>query len=357
METNLYTRTIENPPKKIVSNGKAVFGDFNYPPQRLSIQRLKQPFSLMPLPNFLTKLRIRANLCFTFSIDSYVGTIEVLDARYFAFAEVTVWDKEKKQKLSYRTFIARRRTIPITSQKGICKSFKKNRFIRINWNYETQNFTIVCRLKHDSQRPDLHFAFSAALERETTGTNISVVPAPTMRRCAAIHHAAFPIDGNISAESSVLTASPFVSNGLGFFTVRRAFYRLRTFCHSITAQGIVNGNHVQFNLYVSNQDPVDPFLYNENILFINGVATPLPPVTITHPKGIGKQWVIQDTESMVDISFFPSVNIVRKNSILILRTQYHTLFGSCEGNISDKDGTLYPLKDLQAVAKKQYLRL
>ncbi len=357
MEICVYTRLITDPPKKVVENGKAEFGNYNFPPQKLSIQRLKQPFSLMPLPNFLTKMRIRSNLCFSFCIDKYIGTIEVMDARYFAFAEVNVLDTEKKQKLSYRTIIIRRRVIPITAQKGTCKSFKKNRYIRIKWDYEKKDFSIVCRLQHDKVRPDLHFAFSANLSTENSGTLVSVIPSPTMRRCAAVQHIALSIEGTVSSESAVFTASPFVSKGLGFFTVRRAFYRLRTFCHSITAQGIVNGMHVQFNLYVSNQDAVDPDSYNENVLFINGIPTPLPPVTITHPRGVLKEWIIQDTESMIDLSFHPTSDTVRKNSIMILRTEYHTLFGSCEGSICDKDGTKFPLRNFSTVAKKQYLRI
>ncbi len=311
----------------------------------------------MPLPNFLTKTRIRSNLCFSFVIDTYVGTVEVMDARYFAFAEVNVIDLQTNKKLSYRTVILRRRTIPVTAHKGVCRSHKKNRFILIKWDYDKGLFTIACRLKHDKSRPDLHFAFSADISHKEHGTHVSVVPSPTLRRCAAVHHLALSIEGTISAESSVLTASPFGSNGLGFFTVRRAFYRLRTHCHSITAQGMVNEKHIQFNLYISNQDPVDADTYNENILFIDGVATPLPPVTITHPRGVLGKWYIQDTESMIDLSFFPTADTVRKNSIVILRAQYHTLFGSCEGNIFNKDGEKFQLKDFSTVAKKQHLRI
>ncbi len=350
----MYTRTITSPPSKIIENGKAIFGDFNFPPQKLSIQRIRQPFSLMPLPVFVTKMRIRSNLCFSFSIDGYIGTIEIMDANFFAFGEVNVWTKNEKQCLSYRTIILRRKTIPQTALKGDCRSHRKNRYIRVAWDYDKNTITIVCRLKHDKTRPDLHFAFSANIRDNTL---ISVIPAPTMRRCAAIHHAALSIEGTVSKESSVLTASPFVSKGLGFFTIRRSFYKLRTFCHSITAQGEINGKVVQFNLYISNQDPADSSQFNENVLFIDGEVTPLPPVTITHPRGIRNKWIIQDTESMIDLAFVPSFTTVRKNSILILRTQYHTLFGSCEGSIKDKDGEDYSLKEFSAVAKKQYLRL
>ena len=138
---------------------------------------------------------------------------------------------------------------------------------------------------------------------------------------------------------------------------RASYYRLRLHCFSVTGLGNVDGVHIRFNLYTSNQDAVDSDLYNENVLFAAGETTPLPPVTITHPYGLNGQWIIQDTESMIDLSFFPVSDTVRKKSILILRTEYHTIYGKCEGTVRDKHGTKFTLKDFCAVAKKQYLRL
>lgn len=343
----MYTRPITAPPKHIVENGIPMFGNFNFPPEKLDIQKLKQPFSLMPLPNFLTKLRIRTNLCFSFVADEYVGTLEVMDANWFAFAEVNVWERKTNRKLPFRTLILRRHTIPRTVQQGICKSHQKKRYIHIEWNHLKEYFTVLCKLKGDKVRQDMFFHFFGSI----AGSITSVIPSPTMRRCKAVHHAALSLEGSVVASTSS------VSGGLGFFSIRRSFYPLRTHCHSITAQGVVAGKRIQFNLYISNQDFFTPDAYNENVLFINGEPTSLPPVNITHPYGLSREWVIQDTETMIDLSFFPITDTVRKKSLLILRTEYHTIYGTCGGTIYDKNGDSFPLKEFSAVAKKQYLRL
>ncbi|MFI3257497.1 MAG: DUF2804 family protein [Spirochaetales bacterium] len=353
----MYTRPITKPPKHIVKNGRAVFGDFNFPPVRFDIQHLKQPFSLMPLPNFLTKLRIRSNLCFSFVAENYVGTIEILDARFFAFGEVNIWERSENRKFSYRTVILGRRVIPTTLILGSCKSHKKRRSLRIKWDYTKKTFTVLCKFTHDNMRPDLYISFSADTGDDLSGNLTSVVPAPIIRRCCATHHLAVPINGVLCTATPMSREHFEQSAGLGFFTIRRSFYNLRVYCHSITAQGFVNGQRVQFNLYTSNNDAFDPDMHNENVLFTGTEATPLPPVTVTHPKGVTNQWIIQDTESMIDLSFFPISDTVRKKSIALLRTEYHTLYGICEGTVLNKKGEVFPLKEFSAIAKKQYLRL
>ena len=352
----LYKRTINNPPAKIVEKGKAVFGDFNYPPHVLSVQHLKQPFSL-PLPNFLTKTRIRTNLSFSFVFDDYEGSLEIVDGVYFYFADIILLEKETKRKLSYRALQLKRRTIPITAKKGTIRCSKKNRYILIRWDYDQNLFSIACRLKQDKIRPSFDFAFTAPLSNEKSGTLVSVVPAPTQRRCAVTHTMSLNLEGNISIKSPVLLANPFFKEGLGMLTIRRAFYKLRTVSESIVMQGIVNDKKIQLTLYTSTQDAVDSDLYNENVLFVDNETTTIPPVTITHPRGLRKKWIIQDTESMVDLTFTPANFTNRINSIFVLRTDYTFLLGTCEGTISDKDGNIIPIKGMSAVVKKIYLRM
>ena len=60
---------------------------------------------------------------------------------------------------------------------------------------------------------------------------------------------------------------------------------------------------------------------------------------------------------MIDLTFTPMSDTVRKESILILRTEYRTIYGKCEGVIRDKDGKTFALKDFCTIVKKQYLRL
>ena len=54
----------------------------------------------------------------------------------------------------------------------------------------------------------------------------------------------------------------------------------------------------------------------EYILFVDGAKTLLPPIKITKPFGFQKKWIIQDTESMIDLSFTPHSDDLRIFSIL-----------------------------------------
>ena len=356
----MYTRVIQNAPDSVVRSGQPIFGDFDKAPDFFDIRKLKQPFSLMPLPSFFTDSRIRSNLCFTFLTEAYMGTMEIMDANYFGFAEINMWEKETGRKVSYRSFIVfRKRLIPRRMKSGICKSFRSKRIFAIRWDYETGKFSVLCRLKGDKTRPDISFAFSANLQEERCGVYTAVVPAPLMRRCAATHHCAPFLKGSLSGGFFAKDGQTgvAVSDAASLFTVRTSYYRLRLHCFSVTGLGNVDGANIRFNLYTSNQDAVDSDLYNENVLFADTQLSPLPPVTITHPYGLSGQWIIQDTENMVDLTFNPLSDTVRKESILILRTEYRTIYGTCEGVIRDRDGRTFTLKDFCTIVKKQYLRL
>ena len=90
---------------------------------------------------------------------------------------------------------------------------------------------------------------------------------------------------------------------------------------------------------------------------IDGEPTPLPPVYITHPFGISKQWIIQDTENMIDLTFTPvSVNS-RTLNIIALRTTYDTIFGYFEGALISKNGDKINLKKFPGILQRGMLRL
>ena len=102
---------------------------------------------------------------------------------------------------------------------------------------------------------------------------------------------------------------------------------------------------------------MNPDTYNENVLFVDGELTPLPPVKITFPFGIKGKWIIQDTENMVDLSFTPISDHSRIVSFMVLRAQKHIMYGTFEGMLKTKDGREIPLKDFSGMVRKQLMRL
>lgn len=354
----MYNRQFCELPEKLVIDGVPQFGTYKTCPQKLDIKYVKDPFNTIPLPSFFTNLRIRANITYTLNLENFIGVIDFFDSKYFCFIEVVLWDKSTKKKYAYRTVSGFKRLVPKNIEKAICGNFRKKRYIKISWDKSKEKFTLVFNAKGDDARPN----FAATFKRngELLGELCSVIPAPTKRRCTASYCYGFPIEGRLEKSPTKFQSfdlAKFTNTGLGFFDIRRAYYKLRTKETFLIGTSYLNGKPVIFRLSASNHDAVDSYTYNENVLFYNNVITLLPPVTITHPFGINGKWIIQDTENMVDLTFYPISDNKRIASIFILRTEYHTLYGTFEGDLCTEDGTTLHLKDFLGIGSRRSLRM
>ncbi|HZK19372.1 MAG TPA: DUF2804 family protein [Treponemataceae bacterium] len=352
----MYTRTIDNPPKKILVKGLPVFGTFLAPPNKLDIKNLKKPFSIMPLPRFITNSRIRGSIEFFFNTDTHAGTIDIVHLGFVCFAETNFWEKSNGKKFSYRSLIPWRKIVPHHLDQGICFSFRNKRYFRMSWDHIEQSFSFVFNYEGDSVRPNAVGAFKSD-NNKTWAMLTSVIPFPLKNRCSAVHVSSMPIAGSLSTDATKKNTPSSDFIGQGLFSMRWAFYSLRTKKSIITGFGEWNNKKISFRIVLGSSEPVDKNAYNENVLFVDEEATPLPPVVITRPQGIMGVWVIQDTESMIDVSFKAFADTKRTLSILLLRTEYHTMYGQCEGNLLTKNGEEIPLKHFTVIVKKHSLRL
>lgn len=352
----MYTRNIQKSIKSVLVNGIPQFGSFSNPPRVIDIKSLKQPYPIFPLPHFLTKTRIRGNIEFFFSTNTYTGTIDIFESVFFSFTEMNFWEKATGKKLAYRSLMPLRKIIPHHLDKSVCVSFHKKRYFRMTWDHIHKTFSFIFHYATDGIRPNAIGVFKSS-PNENWGLLTSISPYQLKNRCTAIHVSAMPINGSLSTGTTAQTQSAADSTGQGLFSLRWSFCHLRTKDYTITGFGEWQNKKVSFRLFTTGFDSVEKNIYNENVLFIDGETTPLPPVIITFPKGIMDTWVIQDTESMVDLNFIPKSDTKRTLSILFLRTEYHTMYGKCGGNLRTKEGDLIPLKNFSVIAKKHSLRL
>ncbi|AEE15929.1 DUF2804 domain-containing protein [Treponema brennaborense] len=355
----MYSREIIPAPDPLIQNGKPIFGTFSGAPKRLDIRGVERPFGVLPMPTFITDLRIRSTLTFMFHTDEYVGSVDFFDAKLFGYAEVLFWNKTTGRKFSYRTVIGpRRRLIPKKTAAGVCISFRHNRYIRVSWDRSRACLSVIFNLNGDSVRPSVSAAFTANLAAPAFAEISAVLPAPTMRRCRAVWFLTAPLTGSLSATfPNQQPQQKHDTGGYVLFESDRTYYKLRTKSSFAIAAGNVQGRPVTFSITSSSQEAATPDLYNENVLFVNGETTPLPPVKLTHPLGINGKWVLQDTESMVDLTFTPISDHVRTISIFILRTRNHSLYGTFDGVLAAKNGEKIILKDFPGIVRKNMLRL
>ncbi|WP_294428212.1 DUF2804 family protein [uncultured Treponema sp.] len=356
----MYTREIKTPPEKIVHSGRIEFGTFSGLLPRLDIRGVRTPFAGFPFPTVITNFRIQSSLMFMFNIGSFIGTVDFFDHKVFGFADVVFWNKENGRRFAYRSFMGpRRRFIPHNMKIGFCASFNKKRYIRVSWDHQRDRLSMIFNLKGDSSRPSAQAAFIAKYSDSAMCEMAVVVPAPSKRRCSASYIATPQIHGSISLEKTKLSEEVNQADfdGHALLCITRAYHNLHTLAEFVIGAGEINGKKVSFQIFTTQENAVDSENINENILCVDGECTPLPPVTITHPFGLSRKWVIQDFENMVDLTFMPSSDNRRDVSFLVMKSQLRTIFGTFEGVIKTKDGEDIVLHNFEGIAKKQFLRL
>lgn len=356
----MYKREIKAAPEKIIHHGRPVFGTFDTLPQALDILGVRVPFLGIPIPPILTRLRIRARMIYTFNFGDYLGSIDLFDNKIVNMAEVSLWNKNTNQKYVYRIFLGLRlHLIPKRLDKAVCVSTAKTRYIRIGWNHPQDRISVKFKVKGDSLRPSVELALLGRFSDKDACECFSVKPAPTMRRCSASWYSFAPISGrmNLTLKNGDLLEAFPDTKGFGFMFANRSYYKFITSGENITACGELNGNSVAFRLSTTSLDAVNNDAYNDNAVFVNGKMTTLPPVDITHAFGLAQSWIIQDVESMVDLTFTPKNLISRNVNLIAINSNYYTIFGTIDGVLLDADGNRIVLKDFPGIAKRSKLRL
>lgn len=356
----MYSRKVSEAPESIIAEGKVRFGTFSSVPQKLDIKGLKAPFGGIPIPTFLTNFRIKSRLAYMFSIGDYIGMIEFFDDKMFGLAEVIFWYRSTGKKFIYHTFMPPRfRFVPIRLDKAACINHKKSRYIRISWNRKRDHISVAFSVKGDTVRPAATGTFVSHFSDPLHAELVVVSPAPTTRRCSASWLSAMSIQGSLNILSGKKTPAVPMSetSGLAFMVMNRTYYRYHSKSKMMCGLGDYEGRKLLFRFVMTNMDAEEANDCNENLVVFDGKATPLPEVTITHPFGSAKTWVVQDTESMVDLTFTPvSINKLVL-SILVMRTDSSTIFGTFDGVLLTGTGEKLFLKNFPGIVKKNRLRI
>lgn len=355
----MYSRKIDDVPEKLVVNHRPVFGTFEGHPKRLDIRGIFKPYGLFPLPTFITNLRIKSRLTFSFDAGEYIGTIRFIDAKIVGFAEVVFWNKATNQRFAYHAVTGpRRRFIPHDLEKASTACYKKRRYTKISWDRKKNVFSVMFNLKGDSVRPSANGTFTADFNGSEFCESTCCVPFPTRRRANASYSATLPLQGTvILTYQNGETKDLQTVKGNSLFELSRVYMKFHSTGEFVSCTGCHKGKNISFKIASEIEDAVSAEKINRNILFYEGKVTPLPPVRITHPEGIREKWIIQDTENMVDLTFTPlSVNLNQINAF-VARAAYYTVYGTFEGSIMTADGEKISFKSLSGLSENYLIRL
>jgi len=350
----MYCRQFSEPPEQIIKKGKAQFGTFSGVSAKLDIRGMRAPYAGIPFPEFISKLRIKSRINYIFTIDNYIGMAEFVDFKALGLAKLIFWNKETGKRYSYHSMMApRRRFVPIITKRGICASYKKSRYIKISWGREHKHSAMSFSVKGDSSRPFAEGYFYSNVEDAFHTDSMFVNPSPVASRCSATWFTTMTIKGHLTINHQQAADS----DGLALMTLNRTYIKMHSKIKYAYGIGTVKNKKVAFELKNSNLDAYDSDTYNDNIIVVDGVSTALPPVYMTHPFGINGNWIIQDTESMIDLTFTPISINSRVLNIIALRTADNTMYGTYDGVIITKDGEKITLKNFPGIIYRNLIRI
>lgn len=355
----MYSRLLEKVPEKIVHNGKITFGTFSGVTKHLDIRGIRAPFAGVPTARFFSNFRIKSRLTYIFSLPDYIGLVEFFDDKAFGLAEVIYWNKSSNQKLEYHTFMGpRRRFVPIDTADASCTSFGKNRYIKISWNRKLSKIVLSFTVRGDTFRPASKGKCISHFDSAESSEMLTVSPAPIHQRCSATWFVSMNVTGGIATAKHRKQIKELPQQkGQALMLVNRTYLKFHYASELLVGFFEYEGKKITFTFSDNSQSALDEDTYNENMLSVDGVITAMPPVCITHPFGLQKKWIVQDTESMVDLSFEPVSSSNRTLNIIVMRNAYTTIYGNFEGVLLTKDGEKIVLKNCSGIVKKSMLRL
>lgn len=351
----LYTREIKASPDSPVKHGKANFGSYSGCFKKFKIRGLYRPFGNLPLPTFITDMRIAGAMRFMFCDDDVIGEVSFFSCFLFSMMETSFWLRSNNEKYAYRQYLpARFIHLPKHIQYSVTACRKRHRYARI-----------FSRLSHGKLHVDLDFitrdarpSCEARLDLDIKGAEAldfsSVLPYFVSRRCQAIFIQTGTVKGWISLayKSDILLKK---ESSVGLFDIRKSYIGLKTKRAIACGLGKLNDKNLVFKINTSVAP--DSYAHNENILLYDSKRTPLPPVNITRPFGIMGKWIIQDMEGMVDLLFNPISQNHKKVNAAIFRTEYNTIYGSFDGILLDSEGREIKLKAFPGIVKKYNVRV
>ncbi|WP_304225275.1 DUF2804 domain-containing protein [Gracilinema caldarium] len=349
----MYQRDISPPRSSPLDKGIPVFGTWTRPFDDVDLLSVKHPF-FIPTMKWIRNLRVKEWQTFHIQNETYFLIAVLTNAKYYRLAQVFLWNKETKESLLFRKSLPFGAwKLPRSLSNSSITSRSYGFYFRIhNWldaDLIELDLDIEPKLKRPSFTAHLEFDFS----RLKTTPLVTCLPFAE-RRCMYNYKAMVPVRGDLVFGGKHVSLS--LDKTFGFFMDYKGYfpYRMRqTWC---TGHGFHNDGR-PFGFSVVESQTRDSFRYNENGLWLAGQLTPLPPVRITMPEGPDSDWVIQDLEGMVDLTFTPKEPIKTGFDFIITRSEYISPFGVYNGMLQTKDGEKINLRNVWGTGEQIYLRV
>lgn len=346
-----YSRKILPAAHSLVTDGKFNFGTFDGPFTLINPLDASRVFGF-PVPRFLKYLRLKEWQAFQLGNADFFMLAVVYNQKGVCLIQFILYDKKGREGMKYQRFVPSWKagvasSLDNTRTRYLAKDFS----IDIHNKLQEGRIFIDVALSPCGDLPEVYGHFEAFHDPAAVRPLVVCLPFAKNRGMYS-HKCLMPMEGVLySGERRIVFAR---QSSFAIMDDHKGYYPYALEYDWVTGVGPVAGRGLTgFNL--TDNQVIDKERYNENCVWTGRELHLLPPVTVSRPGGIMKDWLIRDNYGMVNLVFTPAMDNAIKLNLLLAKTDYHGPFGSFNGFLRLSSGDKIPVKNFFGMGEKKYL--
>ncbi len=378
-------RAVPTPKDLVDENGKVVFGTFDKEFETMELLRAKKPTKA---PDFLRKFKLTLWEATEVHLKNGVLLAVVCDMGIFGKQLNMFYDKRSKKVYCWDTQIKSKDTIiaPNLLNGSIAKAESDVGFVKYVNNFQDgkaelsgkhtvggKAFCLVTQGREDKtavaaiKENKVYDPELATIEYDFKLTNLSdpcvvSIPFPySDNRTLYSQKNFFKAEGKLIINGEEMLTD---DESVAIIDDHRGYYPRRAHYDWVTTMGKcdVDGEKKFLAFNLTRNQSINQEDYNENILWLEGKSSLLPPVKFTRSVETKdfmnySEWLVKDEHDMVNLKFkVYGINPMVLHA-LVVNIDYFVAWGELEGYIRDEDGKKYILDGMMGMGEDKTLLL
>ncbi|MDX2002149.1 MAG: DUF2804 domain-containing protein [Chitinophagales bacterium] len=350
--TPTYQRAFHTQVNSATSNGRFNFGIYNQPLKEVNLLDAKAPLGFS-LPRPLQYMRLKEWQAFQLGNEDYFLMVAIYNAKTMALAQFIIHDIKRGKKIKYEQKVPFTKIKVAQSLYGTFSEFRSKAFyLRANNKLEEGKIEIEVETKRFQGMPDIRGRFTGYHTQAAVQPQVVVMPFAENRGMYS-HKCLMHMEGNLHIDRQSISFERDESHML--MDDHKGYYPYVMQYDWVTGAGFDTIHRlIGFNLtdnQVTNQE-----VYNENCLWVDDKISLLPPVKVTRPQGVEKDWFIKDQYGRVDLVFSPVINTRVDVNLLVIKSDYHGPYGFFKGYIINDSDSKINVDGIFGMGEQFYLR-
>lgn len=368
-------RAVPTPESMVDENGICAFGTFDKEFEKMDLVKLKKPTSL---PNCFNRLKLTLWEATEVHLKNGVLLAVVCDMGIFGKTLNVFYDKRTKKVYCWDTNLKSKDTViapnlingavaegktPVSHvryvndfQDGKCH-LKGQHTGKCLITVPQKDKTIVAAIKENYGEATIEYDFTLT---RLSKPCVASIPFGKNRPLYS-QKDFFKAEGRLVIKGEEMLTD---EDSAAIVDDHRGYYPRRAHYDWVTTMGKCNVDGAEkwlaFNL--TRNQSIDQEKYNENILWLEGKTSILPPITFTrNPESKDfkdySEWIVKDEHDMVNLNF----KVYNMNPMimhaLVVNIDYYVAYGELEGYIRDEDGKKYVLDGMLGMGEDKTLLL